>query len=126
MPQYSIRKNFFSEDAKYKVLTKVFSGRLMRAMSNRLTEELKEYEKDFAPFPMQGLFLRTLYPKVIADNRQEFMAFLAGQSAPLLKYKDTMQLFNALVEDTEKILKDSAAAQGGVVNAIEKAIKIMG
>jgi nitronate monooxygenase len=58
--------------------------------------------------------------------RQEFMAFLAGQSAPLLKYKGTMQLFTALVEDTEKILKDSAAAQWGVVNAIEKAIKIMG
>ncbi|HET9277780.1 MAG TPA: nitronate monooxygenase [Flavitalea sp.] len=99
------KEKLFSPQATHTMLTKVFSGRLLRVMRNKLSEELKEYEKDFAPFPLQRFFVRTLHPKIVADNRHEYMAFLGGQSAPLLKHKDAATLFKALVEDTDRILK---------------------
>ena len=99
------KEKLFSPQAGNTMLTKVFSGRLLRVMRNKLSEELKDYEKDFAPFPMQRFFVRALQPKIIAENRHQYMAFLAGQSAPLLKYKDATSLLKALVEDTSRILK---------------------
>lgn len=98
------RQRLFSDHARYTVLTKLFSGRLARGMSNGLQEELQRYENDFAPFPLQRYFMRPLYAKMIAIGDPENLAFMAGQSTPLLKYKDAKELFNALVNDAGKIL----------------------
>jgi nitronate monooxygenase len=98
------KQKLFSEESRYTVLTKVFSGRLARGVRNRLAQDLKEHEKDLAPFPMQKAFLAPLTAKVLANNRQEYMGFWSGQSAALIKYKTAKELFQALIEDTGKIL----------------------
>ena len=43
------KEKLFSPEVRHTMLTKVFSGRLMRVMRNKLSEELREYEKDFVP-----------------------------------------------------------------------------
>jgi nitronate monooxygenase len=97
------REKLFSEDARYTVLTKIFSGRLARGIRGKLTDELNAHENDLAPFPLQGIFLRPLRSKILESKRTEYMTFWSGQSAPLLKYKDAGELFNSLVSETGKI-----------------------
>lgn len=98
------KQKLFSDESRYTVLTKVFSGRLARGIRNKLAAELKEPENDFAPFPMQKAFLAPLTAKILEHKKQEYMGFWAGQSTPLIKHKSANELFHALVEDAGKIM----------------------
>lgn len=92
------KDKLFTPEAKYTILTKVFTGRLSRGIKNRLTEELKEYEKLLAPYPLQGKFMGFLkaYPAT-ANSNPDFKSYWAGQSASLLKHRDAKLLIETLV-----------------------------
>ena len=90
----------FSEQGKYTTLTKAFTGRLSRGIRNRLTEELKNKENLLAPYPLQGKFMSHLkaYPAT-TDSNPAFKSYWAGQSAPLLKYRDAAELIRSIATD---------------------------
>jgi nitronate monooxygenase len=98
------KDKLFTPDAKYTTLTKVFTGRLSRGIKNRLTEDLKEYEKLLAPYPFQGKFMGFLkaYPAT-ANSNPDFKSYWAGQSASLLKHRDAKILIETLVNEMNKI-----------------------
>ena len=98
------KDKLFTPDAKYTTLTKVFTGRLSRGIKNRLTEDLKEYEKLLAPYPLQGKFMGFLkaYPAT-ANSNPDFKSYWAGQSASLLKHRDAKILIKTLVNEMNKI-----------------------
>ncbi|MEJ7644658.1 MAG: nitronate monooxygenase [Chryseolinea sp.] len=98
------RDKLFSPEANYTTLTKIFTGRLSRGIRNRLTEELKDYEKSMAPYPLQGKFMGHLkaYPAT-SDSHPDFKSYWAGQSASLLKFRDVNILFDALVNGMAKL-----------------------
>jgi nitronate monooxygenase len=109
------KRRLFSPDAKYTTLTRVFSGRLGRGLKSKLAVELKSKEHLLAPFPMQGLFLSSLRSAILAANKSEYISLWSGQSAPLLRYKDASELFNALIEQAEDLLaqRDRVAGIAG-------------
>lgn len=94
------KDKLFTSDAKYTTLTKVFTGRLSRGIRNRLTEELKNHEDLFAPYPLQGKFMGLLkaYPAT-ANSNPDFKSYWAGQSASLLKHRDAKILLETLVNE---------------------------
>lgn len=96
------REKLFSKDARYTTLTKVFTGRLSRGIKNKLTEELKEFQNNFAPYPLQGKIVSTLgaYP-ANTDGNPELKSFWAGQAAPLLKYHHATELINLIKQEME-------------------------
>lgn len=98
------KDKLFTPNAKYTTLTKVFTGRLSRGLKNRLTEDLKEYEKLLAPYPLQGKFMGFLkaYPAT-ANSNPDFKSYWAGQSASLLKHRDAKILIKTLVNEMNKI-----------------------
>lgn len=73
------REKLFSKEARYTALTKVFTGRLSRGLKNRLTEELKEFQNRFAPYPLQGKIVGKLgaYP-ANSESNPELKSFWAG------------------------------------------------
>lgn len=97
------KDKLFSSDAKYTTLTKVFTGRLSRGIRNRLTEELKNHEDLFAPYPLQSKFMSLLkvYPAT-ANSNPDFKSYWAGQSASLLKHRDAKILMETLVNEMNK------------------------
>lgn len=97
------REKLFSKDARYTTLTRVFTGRLSRGIKNRLTEELKEYQTSFAPYPLQGKIVGKLgaYP-ANSESNPELKAFWAGQAAPVLQYQDTESLIAAIIAEMER------------------------
>jgi nitronate monooxygenase len=96
------KDKLFSPDAKYTALTKVFTGRLARALKNRLTEELKDYQDLMAPYPLQGQFMSHLkaYPATPNSN-SELKSFWAGQSASLIRHKDVNVLLEKLISELD-------------------------
>jgi nitronate monooxygenase len=98
------KDKLFTSDAKYTTLTKVFTGRLSRGIKNRLTEELKNNENLFAPYPLQSKFMGLLkaYPAT-ANSNPDFKSYWAGQSASLLKHRDAKILIETLVNEMNKM-----------------------
>ncbi|AEE51940.1 NAD(P)H-dependent flavin oxidoreductase [Haliscomenobacter hydrossis] len=98
------KDKLFTPAAKYTTLTKVFTGRLSRGIRNRLTEELKNHENLFAPYPLQSKFMGLLkaYPAT-ANSNPDFKSYWAGQSASLLKHRDAKTLMETLVNEMNKI-----------------------
>jgi nitronate monooxygenase len=98
------KDKLFTSDAKYTTLTKVFTGRLSRGIKNRLTEELKNHEDLFAPYPLQSKFMGSLkaYPAT-ANSNPDFKSYWAGQSASLLKHRDAKILIKTLVNEMNKM-----------------------
>jgi nitronate monooxygenase len=94
----------FTELAHRTALTKSATGRLSRGIANKISEEMKEFENGFAPYPMQSKFMATLRQGLLAKGKTEYVTFWAGQSASLLKEHDAKKLFDSLVEETGKIL----------------------
>lgn len=93
------REKLFSKEARYTTLTKVFTGRLSRGIKNKLTEELKDFQNDFAPYPLQGKIVGKLgaYP-ANTENNPELKSFWDGQAAPILKYHHAKGLIEAIVQ----------------------------
>jgi len=102
-PQH--RAKLFSEDAKYTVLTKMPTGRLARGMKSKLSNDLVTNETDFAPYPIQRMFISALNAAAIAQGKSDLITFWAGQIAPILKYKKTEELFHSLLSKVESIYK---------------------
>ncbi|MEO8404880.1 MAG: nitronate monooxygenase [Chitinophagaceae bacterium] len=97
------KDKLFMPEVKYTTLTKVFTGRLSRGIRNRLTEELKNHENLFAPYPLQGKFMSLLkaYPAT-ANSDPDFKSYWSGQSASLLKHHDATVLIETLVREMNK------------------------
>ncbi len=93
----------FSRRARYSTLTRSFSGRLARGTAGKISAATKESQ--LAPFPLQREFMRPLQKAAIEQGRSDMLTFWGGQSAPVLKYKHAIDLFNSLVAETEKILQ---------------------
>jgi len=98
------KDKLFTAEAKYTTLTKVFTGRLSRGIRNRLTEELKNNEELFAPYPLQSKFMGLLkaYPAT-SNSNPDFKSYWAGQSASLLKHRDAKILIETLVSEMNKM-----------------------
>lgn len=94
------KEKLFSPEARYTSLTRVFTGRLSRGISNRLTEELKDKEHLLAPYPLQSKFMGFLkaYPATAPSN-PDFKSYWGGQSALLLKHRDAETVMNALIKE---------------------------
>jgi len=99
------RAKLFSEDAKYTVLTRMFTGRLARSIKNKLSGEMRMHEHDFAPYPVQRMFFNALRSAAINQGRTDMANFWSGQIAPIIKYKKAEQLFHSLILQTESIYK---------------------
>lgn len=97
------KQKLFSPEAKYTILTKIFSGRLARGIRSKLTDELKDIEHLLAPYPMQSKFMSSLRSTIMTNHKSEYITFWSGQSASLLKHKDATELFHSLVAETERL-----------------------
>lgn len=81
-------------------LTKVFTGRLARSISNKLTKDFKKLEDGIlAPYPIQSAFLSPLRRASLQQHSSDFVAYWSGQPSSLLKHTSAVKLFNSLIEE---------------------------
>lgn len=90
-------------------LTRVFTGRLARAISTSLSRSFKDsYNEYIAPYPIQSNFLSSLRKASIEQNSSDFVAYWSGQPSSILKHKSVETLFHSLIEEVSKIHKTKA------------------
>lgn len=86
-------------------LTKVYTGRLARAISNKLSIDFDSVNNEMiAPYPIQSAFLSPLRNASIAKNKLDYVGFWSGQPSEVLKHKFADRLFNSLKEEASKNL----------------------
>lgn len=99
------KAKIFSNAANHTTLTKSFTGRLARGVVGKISMDLKQNEADFAPYPLQSIFMNNLKTEAIKQNRSDIFTYWAGQSFPLVKHTDAEALFKNLIRQTEQLLK---------------------
>lgn len=100
-----------SPRAAHTVLTRVFSGRLGRGLGNTLANALQNQAATVLPYPVQGQLVGALREEAIRTGRIDLMAMWAGQSAPLLRHRQATELFQDLVDVTERTVNRQAQNQ---------------
>ncbi len=91
------RRILFSSEAHDTALTKVFSGRLARGVSNRLQQELQAQQSLVPGYPAHTWLMGSLKAAAVAAQRSDLMALWAGQSAALLREHSATALMQRLV-----------------------------
>jgi nitronate monooxygenase len=90
------------------LLTRGYTGRLARGLTNRLGETLDPLARagSFLPYPVQGVLIRELRAEAAKQGRTDLMPMWAGQSAPLVTHRHAAELFEDLVQETEHVLSE--------------------
>lgn len=104
------RNALFSDQAKYTMLTRAFSGRLARGIRNQFAENMQSHTNDILPYPIQSWFTGSFKQAAIKQQRGDLISLWASQSSPLLKHRKARELFDELVSDTSKLLSGSSVS----------------
>lgn len=85
-------------------LTRVFSGRLVRAIRNRYMDEMDTHAAELLPYPAQNWLSGTLRASASEQGRSEYLSLQAGQSASLVRHRSAATLIEKIVADVPAIL----------------------
>ncbi len=98
-----------SDATKYTMLTRAFTGRLARGLTNTLGETLHNARGPFLPYPVQRELLRSLQVEAAKQGRTDLLTMWSGQAAPLIKHRHAAELVASLVKETEAVLRPRAS-----------------
>jgi nitronate monooxygenase len=85
-------------------LTRVFSGRLLRAIRNRLMDEMETRSPELLSYPFQNWLTGTLRKTAAKQGRGDLLSLQAGQISPLLKQAHAARLVIDLVHQTTEVI----------------------
>jgi nitronate monooxygenase len=97
------RETLRRRNAGQTALTKGFTGRLARAIHNRVMEDLNRSGTEILPYPLQRELVRNLAIAADAAGRADLVPMWAGQSANLSACMDVSAFLTSLVEEISEI-----------------------
>jgi len=97
------RETLRRRNAGRTALTRGFTGRLARAIHNRLMEDLNQSGTEILPYPLQRELVRNLAIAAEAAGRADLVPMWAGQSANLSTCTDVSEFLTSLVEEVSEI-----------------------
>jgi nitronate monooxygenase len=81
------------------VLTRGVTGRLGRALHNRLIDAVADPALARLPYPFQGHLISVIKQAALARERFDLAPFWSGQSSALIRFTEAAELFGALVDE---------------------------
>ena len=97
------RETLRRRNAGHTALTKGFTGRLARAIHNRVMEDLNRNGTEILPYPLQRELVRNLTIEADAAGRADLVPMWAGQSANLSTCTDVPAFLTSLVKEVSEI-----------------------
>jgi nitronate monooxygenase len=97
------RQALRSKAAGHTTLTRSLTGRLARAIHNRLLEDVNRPGTEILPYPLQRGLVRNVAVAAEAAGRSDLMPLWAGQSASLSAPTEAASFLASLVEDVAAI-----------------------
>ncbi|PKG43829.1 hypothetical protein CXF67_02905 [Psychroflexus sp. MES1-P1E] len=84
-------------------LTKVYTGRLARVISDSLSEIFKDSTSKYsARYTIQSNFLSFFRSACPKQEKLEYLTFWPGQPSTILKHRSTKKLFDSLIKAASK------------------------
>ncbi len=99
------RAALFSDSVRNTRLTTALTGRLARAIENRLVSEAAASIEAPLPYPIQHALMRTVSDPASMQQRTELMPLWAGQSASLIRSTKAAELMAAVIRDAERCFR---------------------
>ncbi|WP_068923311.1 NAD(P)H-dependent flavin oxidoreductase [Planobispora rosea] len=93
-------------DARVTVLTRLFSGRLARAIPNRFVREMAASEAEVPPYPVQNALMLGLRREAARRGLADLVNLWAGQAAPLTAAAGARDYVGRLLAETGEIMGD--------------------
>jgi nitronate monooxygenase len=97
------RETLRRRNAGHTALTKGFTGRLARAIHNRVMEDLNRNGTEILPYPLQRELVRNLTIAADAAGRADLVPMWAGQSANLSTCTDVPAFLTSMVKEVSEI-----------------------
>lgn len=82
-------------------LTTAPTGRMARAIDNRLVSEMTAAMESPLPYPIQHALIRTVADPASIEQRIELMPLWAGQSSCLIRSTEAAKLMTSLIRETD-------------------------
>ena len=101
----SARDNTSDGQTRHTQLTSAFSGRPARGLENRYMREMAGGEESFPDFPILNTLTAPMRKASASAGSEDFVSLWAGQAASLNKTLPAGELLDALVSETEAVLK---------------------
>lgn len=93
------------------VITRAFSGRPARGLSNAFIESMRGQEDSTVlPFPTQNSLTRPLRNAAASQQQADYMSLWAGQAAGMSRSLPTAELVHRLVSELQQVLRERAPA----------------
>lgn len=89
-------------------MTRVFSGRPARGITNRFINEMRVLDGSLPDFPLMNTLTGPLKTTSAKQEKSDFMSLWAGQSVDLVQKKSIADFVEKLVADTQTILRQKA------------------
>jgi len=86
--------------ARRTTLTRAYTGRLARMLTNRVTDDLARVPAEILPYPLQNEATRELRYAAARAGRTDLLPFYGGQSAPLAALGSAAGLVATLAAET--------------------------
>ena len=87
-------------------LTRVFSGKYARGIVNEFMEQLRPFEREIPPYPIQNALTSEIRQTAARNDRMEFLSLWAGQGAPMARPLPAAELVRTLAEELRSVLPD--------------------
>lgn len=85
------------------VITRAFSGKAARGVSNHFMNLLAPLEKEIPSYPVQNALTRDIRAAASKQQKSEYLSMWAGQAASLAKACTAKELIQRLVDETEQV-----------------------
>jgi nitronate monooxygenase len=86
------------------VLTRAFSGKWARGITNKFILDMQKYETSLPDYPVQNTLTQDIRKVSASGNNPEFMSLWSGQSPRLAKNQTVEMLINNIISDAAKII----------------------
>nr|BFE78604.1 hypothetical protein GCM10020093_012050 [Planobispora longispora] len=86
------------------MLTRLFSGRLARAIPNRFVREMADFEAEVPPYPVQNALMLGLRREAARRGLPGLVNLWAGQAAALTVAAGARDYVGRLLAETGKIM----------------------
>jgi nitronate monooxygenase len=85
-------------------ITRVYSGRPVRALENRFIREMRAHEREVPAYPIQNALTQELRREATKQGRPDLMGMWAGQASRLARALPAGQLLQAWVAQVEALI----------------------
>ncbi|MGH7913709.1 MAG: NAD(P)H-dependent flavin oxidoreductase [Candidatus Binataceae bacterium] len=90
------------------MLTRAFSGRLARGITNAFAVAMHGHESELLPYPAQNNLTRPMRTAAAARGDGDYLSLWAGQAAPLAREMPAAELVARLLRETATLLASIA------------------